>query len=245
MESVLSTRIRHFLFACAVLVASLAGTRVSYAQSDLGFRFVRIRYDSVPYSRSQTWRYDYPAAERNLHTAIERTTDIRLDGPPIVLTLLDEAINEYPILYLTEPGFWMTNEQEVNNVRTYLERGGFMIIDDFHDFPGRSRYQWDNFLSNITQVFPDRDLVPLTADHPIWSIYFEVDPVSAPSTKTSFRADEDEYYAIFDDNGRMMVVICYNQDIGDGWEWPNRNMDAESSISFQMAINFIIYALTH
>ncbi len=215
------------------------------AQSDQGFRFVRIRYESVPYSRSATWAYDYPSAERNLHTAIERTTSIRLDGPPIVLELQDDEIHDHPVLYLTEPGYWLTNDDEINNLRDYLTRGGFLIIDDFHDYAGRPRYQWDNFYDNIRRVFPDRELVPLSSDHPIWSIYYEIDPDAAPSTKAYFLPDDDEYYAIYDDNGRMMVVICYNQDIGDGWEWPNRNMDDASSVSFQMAINFIFFALTH
>lgn len=228
-----------------VLAIGCGGTVDAAAQSDRGFRFVRIRYESVPYSRSRTWMYDYPAAERNLHTAIERTTDIQLDGPPIVLTLVDEEINEYPVLYLTEPGYWQTNDEEVAAMRSYLDRGGFMIIDDFHDMPGRPRYQWNNFFDNIKRVFPDRELVSLPAEHPIWSIYFDVDPDAAPSTKPNFYSDDDQYFAIFDDSGRMMVVVCYNQDIGDGWEWPNRNMDAASSISFQMAINFIVYALTH
>ena len=58
-------------------------------------------------------------------------------------------------------------------------------------------------------------------------------------------ADDDTYYGIFDDTGRMMVVICYNQDIGDGWEWPTGNVGEASTVSFQMAINFILYALTH
>ena len=57
---------------------------------------------------------------------------------------------------------------------------------------------------------------------------------------------DDIYYGIFDETGRMMIVICYNQDIGDGWEWPGgRNLGEASTVSFQMAINFIIYALTH
>lgn len=191
------------------------------------------------------WATDYPAAEQNLHTAIEITTNIKLDGPPIVLPLTDVKINEYPVLYLTEPGYWLTNEEEVVALRRYLERGGFIIIDDFHDRGNQRFSQWDNFYDNIKQVFPDREPTEMKADHPIWSIYFDIDPDLAPSTKPNFGSDEDRYYAIYDDDGRIMVVICYNQDIGDGWEWPNRNTLDESSVSFQMAINFIVYALSH
>lgn len=231
-------------FALLVLLV-LSVAPCARAQSDLGFQFVRVEYESVPWARWNMWATDYPAAEQNLHTAIELTTKIKIDGPPLVLSLTDDAINQYPVLYLTEPGYWMTNEEEVAGLRAYLERGGFIIIDDFHDRQGRPREQWDNFYDNIKQVFPDRDLVQLDANHPIWTIFFDIDPDAAPSTKPYFFPDEDVYYAMHDDNGRIMVVVCYNQDIGDGWEWPNRNASEESSVSFQMAINFIVWALTH
>jgi hypothetical protein len=216
-----------------------------WAQTADDYRFVRIQYDVVPYNRSRTWSYDYPSAEQNLHQAIERTTNIPLAGSPIIRRLDSEDIFEYPIVYLTEPGYWMTNEEEVERLKKYFARGGFMIIDDFHDYgPGKGP-QWNNFYDNIKRVFPDREPVQLEPSHPIWSIYYDIDPVEAVSTKGFFSKYDDEYYAIYDDNGRMVSVICYNQDIGDGWEWPNRNMADASSTSFQMAINFIIYAMTH
>ncbi|GIV60933.1 MAG: hypothetical protein KatS3mg043_2022 [Rhodothermaceae bacterium] len=210
-----------------------------------GFRFVRIRYQTVPYARAATWAYDYPTAELNLYEAIRRTTRITLEGPPLVLTLDDPRIFDYPVLYLCEPGYWQTNDAEVENLRKYFARGGFMIIDDFHDWPGRPRHEWNNFYRNIKQVFPDREPVELASDHPIWRIYFDIDPVEAASTKPGFHRYQDRYYALFDDDGRMLCVICYNQDIGDGWEWPDRNQEDASTVSFQMAINFIMYALTH
>ncbi len=215
--------------------------------TQFGFRFVRIRYRSNSFGRrGQPWAYDYPTAEWNLYEAIRRTSRIQLDGDPIVLTLEDPEIFDYPILYLCEPGYWLTNEREVENLRRYLEHGGFIIIDDFHDFPGYPRYQWDNFYFNIKQVFPDKEPVELPTDHPIWSIYYDIDPVAAKSTKPRIDSTMDRYYAIYGDDGRMLSVICYNQDIGDGWEWPGRrNLAEASTVSFQMAINFITYALTH
>jgi len=221
---------------------------------DLGYQFVRVRYQSYPGRRRNAWATDYPTAEENLHEAIERTTLLYLEGPPLVLPLTDDRIFEHPVLYLTEPGYWMTDDEEVAYLKKYLDRGGFLIIDDFHDY-GRGRVgpQWNNMYDNIKQVFPDREPVELTAEHPIWSIYYDIDPDAAISTKNGggrfgmrFGPLDDVYYGIFDDTGRMMVVICYNQDIGDGWEWPGgRNLGEASTVSFQMAINFIIYALTH
>ena len=236
------------LFLMGFTVAGHTPVPEEAASDEYGFRFVRIKYESY---RGWTWAFDYPTAEQNLYEAIRRTTKLYLDGEPIVLELTDEAIFEHPILYLCEPGYWITDDEEIQNLQEYFARGGFMIIDDFHDYgDGRLGPQWNNFYDIIKQIFPDREPVELTPDHPIWSIYYDIDPVSAVSTKIMMGqtpwldADDDTYYGIFDDDGRMMVVICYNQDIGDGWEWP-RNVAEASTVSFQMAINFILYALTH
>lgn len=246
----------HFLVLLLLgsVPAQPAGFGSAISPDDFGFRFVRVQYESTGGGfgrRGDAWATDYPRADRHLHEAIERTTGLYLEGPPIVLRLTDERIFEYPVLYLTEPGYWRTNEEEVANLKKYLARGGFLIIDDFHDY-GRGRVgpQWNNMYRNIKRVFPDREPVELTADHPIWSVYYDIDPDAAMSTKNAsgwqhFGPLDDVYYGIFDDNGRMMVAICYNQDIGDGWEWPERNLADASTVSFQMAINFIIYALTH
>ena len=248
--------------AIVIALVLLTGPALSFAQpasSTLqeGFQFVRIQYESNS-GRSRywggrgPWAYDWPTAERNLHMAIERTTDIPLAGPPIVLTFQDEEIYQHPILYLCEPGYWFLPEADIEKIRTYLERGGFIIIDDFHDDgDGNTGWQWDNFYMNLKQIFPDKEPVELEDSHPIWNIFYNIDPLSARSTKIQtgevpwLDDDDDLYYAIYDDTGRMVMVICYNQDIGDGWEWPERNMGEASTVSFQMAINFIMYALSH
>ena len=219
---------------------------------EFGFRFVRVKYDGVSYRRP-AWATDYPTAEQNLYEAIRRTTRLHLEGPPIVLELTDERIFEYPFLYLTEPGYWETNDEEVEMMKKYFARGGFMLIDDFHDYtdPNQKGPEWENMYQNIKRVFPDREPVELGPDHPVWSIYYDLDPVAAISMKAEtgevpwLDPDSDRYYGIFDDDGRMMCLISYNQDMGDGWEWPGRNLQQASTVSFQMAINIIMYALTH
>ncbi|MFC1490333.1 DUF4159 domain-containing protein [Candidatus Latescibacterota bacterium] len=251
------------LFLILLVISLIIGNvATAYSQDDYGFRFVRVIYDETGSGggrnsffggsqrgrgggfrggRGQHWATDYPTADLNLHEAISRTTNILLMGEPLALSFNDPEIFEYPVLYLTEPGYWQTNPEEVKNMQKYLARGGFLIIDDFDDNGG---FQWPNFYVNIKQVFPDRELIPIADNDPIWSIYYDIDSANAPSTKPGFSAEDCEYYAIYDDDGRMMCFISYNQDIGDGWEWPGR-LDEASTVSFQMAINIIMHALTH
>ena len=214
---------------------------------DYGFRFVRIQFDSnAPGMRSRggaPWSHDHPRAERQFYEALERTTRVYVEGPPLVLTLKDERIFEYPLLYLCEPGYWTMDDEEVDNLRAYLDRGGFILFDDF-----RGPREWQQLYEQMKRVFPDREPVEISPDHPIWTIYYDIDPVAAPSLVRGgfrFAEREDRYFALFDDRGRMLALMCYNQDIGDGWEWPERNFEDASTISFQMGINFLIYALTH
>ncbi len=232
------------------MVLVLCGTE-AMAQADYGFRFVRVRYE-IPGmdGRGQgwgrgggpMWAHDYPVAEQNFYIALKRTTTIHVEEPYLVLNLMDPEIFEHPILYLCEPGYWQITDEEVEKLREYLNRGGFLLFDDF-----RGDYEWYNLYEQMQRVLPGREPMELPATHPIWSIYFDVDPVAAPSLVSGYRGSitEDRYMGYFDDNGRLMALANHNQDIGDGWEYPDRDFENASTISFQMGINFVMYALTH
>lgn len=234
----------------SIIVVSLPGMTPycgsEVTTADHGFRFVRIQYETTSrYGMArwgETWNHDHPTAELNFYEALLRTTAVHIEGPPLVLTLDDRRIFEYPVLYLCEPGYWTATEEDASNLREYLERGGFILFDDF-----RGEREWEHFLEQVKRVFPDEEPVEIPETHPVWNIFYDIDPIEAPSNVSGGRFDkyEDQYLALFDDNHRMIALICYNQDIGDGWEWPNRNLENASTISFQMGVNFILYALTH
>ncbi|NND73205.1 MAG: DUF4159 domain-containing protein [Rhodothermales bacterium] len=247
------TALRHLIIGGFVALLVLTPEKAA-AQSDHGFRFVRIKYANNAtgwVSRfGDTWSHDYPTAEYNFYEALERTTRIHAERPSLVLTLDDPQIFEYPILYLCEPGYWEMTDAEVESLREYFDRGGFMLFDDF-----RGEDEWYQLYSQIKRLYPDREPVELPNDHSIWSIYYEVDPVATPSLvggprgRGSGREFDtsriDRYFGVFDDNGRLMMMICYNQDLGDGWEWPEFNEQDASLATFQMGVNFLIYSLTH
>ena len=156
------------------------------AQTDHGFRFVRIQYGEARSDNGsfgwrrrgggEPWSHDWPVAERNLHLALDRTTKIFVEGDPLVMRLTDDRIFEHPMLYLCEPGFWSMEEEEVENLREYLNRGGFVLFDDF-----RSEVEWIQLYEEMKRVFPDLEPKELPNNHPIWTIFYEIDPVEAPS----------------------------------------------------------------
>ena len=218
------------------------------AQTDHGFKFVRIQFDG-PEGGGQwrrgrgAWRHDWPVAEQNLHMALKRTTRVHVVGEPIVLRLSDDRIFDHPFLYICEPGYWTLEEDEVENLREYFDRGGFVLFDDFG-----TEYELAQLVSQMERVYPELRSEEIPPDHPIWSIFFDVDPIEAPALvggRGFFSKYDDTYIAYFDKNGRIVALACWNQDLGDGWEWPERSLGDESTVSFQMGINFLIYALTH
>ena len=117
-----------------------------------------------------------------------------------------------------------------------------MLFDDFRD-----QGEMINLKRQMNRVIPEQTFVELPADHPIWTIYYDVDPTTTPSLVSGPRwgTYEPSYQGLFDTNGRLVAMAAYNQDLGDGWEWPDRNYDDASTVSFQMGVNFLIYALTH
>jgi hypothetical protein len=204
------------------------------------FTFARIRY-AEHYSTG--WAFDYPTMERNLMLMVDELTTL---GPHVdesnIHTFDDPELLKYPAAYLSEPGYWVPSESEIEGLRRYLAKGGFLIVDDF------MRREWVNFEHQMRRVLPDADIVRLKVTHPIFDSFFRI--ASLDMTYPHDRGLEAEFLGIHEDNDpekRLMVVINYNNDIGDYMEhsgesfWPvNISNDA-----YKLAINYIVYAMTH
>lgn len=204
------------------------------------FTFARIRY--TVYRRSG-WEFDYPTMERHLMTMMQEVTALRphLTGSNIH-TLDDPELLKYPIAYLSEPGYWIPSDREVEGLRTYLAKGGFLIVDDFR------LGEWRNFEAQILRVLPGARIVRLDLSHPVFDSFFHI-----RSLDMSYPHDpglKAEFLGIFEDNDpsrRLMVVINYNNDIGDYMEWSDAGwwpVDI-SNDAYKFAINYIVYGLTH
>jgi hypothetical protein len=199
-----------------------------------------------------SWDTDYPAAELNFLRGVSRLTGIHTNNEPDVLRLDDDRIFEYPFLYMLEmgrnggPKF---NEKEIENLREYLLRGGFLLIDDFW-----GAWEWANFYRAFSRVLPEHQLVELNRDDQIFHSFYDIDgPQMIPGVGhfiqglTGGNAGITVNRALLDDHGRIMVLINWNSDIGDGWEHTYNPYypTIYANMAYQLGINFLIYALTH
>lgn len=225
------------------------GLNVPY---DARFVFARLRYSfsSDPafglrgggFNREPPWQHDYPRAERNLmHIVSEITTMRPYSEGGNIIDIGSPELMKFPVAYMSEPGFWSMNDQETENLRNYLRKGGFIIFDDF----GGSH--WQNFALQMQRVLPEGRVVRLEASHPIFHSFFEID--SLDDLHPSYRG-QPQFFGIFEDNDpgkRLMVVVNYNNDIGENWEYSDTGFVPVdiSNEAYQFGVNYVVYALTH
>ena len=213
------------------------------------FNFVRIRYNGFIGSWTDRswgpppWAHDYPRAERNFLKILDELTTVETEPDAFLILDLDAPeIMEYPVLYVSEPGYWNCTDAETDNLREYLLRGGFVIFDDFRDAPG----EWSNFSTCMKRVFPDRNLMELTLDHPVFHCFYDIPTLDMVPPYEIVPA-KPIFYGLSDESGRLQVVANFNNDIGDYWEWSDDRLTPIqlSNEAYKLGINYIIYALTH
>ena len=203
----------------------------------------------VSYMGSRSWAADYPLMERNLATMLTELTSLpaphREDSN--VYTLDDPDLLKFPVAYLTEPGYWYPNESEVEGLKQYLDKGGFLIVDDFH-----FANEWYVFEQAIQRVLPHGKIERLEIEHPIFNTFFNIKTLDVPYPGEYGRQGlMGEFYGIYKDNDQnkpLNVIINYNIDIGDYMEWSAEQglYDfAATNEAYKFMINYIAYGLTH
>jgi hypothetical protein len=240
LRKILALLIGSFSFAAssADLLAPSRDERGDSLQR-FDFQFARVQFNS---NWRSGWAHDYPRAEQNFLTILLEVTKIRTRPDSYSVVKLDDpAIMQYPLLYFSEPGTWAITEFEASNFREYLLRGGFAIFDDF-DGP----YQWNNFQNCMKSVLPESSLEILTIDHPVFQCFFQIKTLDmVPPYQV---ADKPIFYGITDEkSGRLQVVVNFNNDIGDYWEWSGNLFYPieRSNEGYKFGVNYVIYAMTH
>lgn len=242
-------------FVIAVLLLAIAGTSLVHAQF-FGRRFaIRVPDNAPPPSELITsrwhfgtngrighmgWSHNYPESEMNLNEFVGRTTriDVVLDSYRL-LELGSPEIFRYPFAYISEPGEMEMTEEEVRNLREYVERGGFILIDDFDGD------HLDNLREELSRAFPERSLERLTVDNPIFDIIFTVDDLKSMAPYVA--GGEPAYYGLVNAKGDIAIVACHNNDLANFWEWygsPQYPLKP-STDAFRIGANLVVHAMTH
>ncbi|WP_423924987.1 DUF4159 domain-containing protein [Candidatus Palauibacter sp.] len=199
-----------------------------------------------------SWATDYPKADRQFLFILHRLlTMLDLSEWENPVSLADPELRRFPFLYMLEVGYMRLTEPEIQGLRNYLEAGGFLVVDDFWGPDA-----WANFEYHMSLVLPDRRIQPIPDGHPIFHQFYDIEQIlTVPSIGNAMRGRYEEcrgpceptVSGIFDDRGELMVVINHNTDLGDAWEWsenPYYPID-RSTYAYELAINYIIYGLSH
>lgn len=238
-----------WLLASLVLSAAAPGPAIHAAPPE--FQFARMFYRDLASGRNfgrGWWQQDWPEAEQHFTRNLQRLTRIAA-GEPVVVQLTEDKLFEYPWLYATQTGYWDLDDEEVMHLREYLLRGGFLMADDFW---GEDELQV--FTATMARVFPERQIVPLHGDDAVLHVVFSIDEsVQIPGLRhlrgfgQVANLPPPQWLGIYDDSGRLMVGINYNQDVGDSWEEADTPDYPEpmTAQGYRFGINYITYAMTH
>ena len=207
------------------------------------------------------WSTDYPAADNNFMTRLEELTPTYIErwknGDPGIAAVraTDPDIFRCPFLFMTDPGSVNFTQAEVEGLRRYLLKGGFLWADDLW-----GNQAWSYFEREISRILPEYAIEEVTPEHPLFSALYVVEEVpQIPSYQSWSRTggQTSEFGAetavphirgIFDDAGRLLVLISFNTDIADGWE---REGDVPfffytfSPPAYGLGINILIWAMSH
>ena len=219
------------------------------------FTFVRVKYDTAPggywAGGRPSWVHGYPLAEENLMRIMNdisflgaRTDDIN------VLSLDDPELCKYPIAYIIEVGWWTLTDREAAALRAYIQKGGFVIVDDFKmlGWRGIDSGGWEPFETNMKRVLPEAKIVDMDASNPIFHAFFEINTLD--NFPQAYNAGRPVFRGVYEDNDpskRLVMIVNYNTDISQFWEWSGRGLRPvdETNEAYKLGVNYLIYGLTH
>jgi Domain of unknown function (DUF4159) len=223
------------------------------AAYDGRFTFVRVKYETAPggywWRGLPSWSHGYPLAEQNLMKIMNEVGFLNGNDENInTLTLDDPEIFHYPVLYIIEVSWWTLTEKEAAGLRSYLQKGGFVIVDDFKmpgDFgsPG-----WEPFEANMKRVLPDVRFYDMQASHPIFHSFFEVNDLDI--IPQAYNYGKPIFKGIYEDNDpsrRLQMIVNYNTDVSQFWEWSGTGLRPidQTNEAYKLGVNYLYYGLTH
>jgi len=252
---------RPLLLTFAVLFASmflfLAKSSSNAPPKESEFVYARVRYHMTPDGarmREVAWHHDWPYSDETFPTVLAEVTNVKSNGASNQIVDIDSPdLLKYPFAYLCEPGFIDLKPKDVVNLRNYLDRGGFLMIDDFR-YSSSSQYtnfgeedDMGHFQKEMKKVYPDRDFVRLDIKDPLFNTFYKIDTLDVDAPYVFRGQPPVEFWGLRDAHGHLQMVLDYNNDVSEYWEWldEGRRSMHEAATSFHFGIDYVMYAMTH
>jgi hypothetical protein len=187
------------------------------------------------------WAHNYPSSDQNFNDFIKSATGLDIDRMSYrIVELGEDDVFDYPFAYISEPGEMQLTETEVDNLREFVNRGGFILMDDF-DGPQQLAVMRDQ----VRRAFPDRSWVALDIDDRLFKLHFELDDLHGmdPYVPGGYTT----YYAMHNDAGEIVIIAGHNNDLANFWDWydqPSMPLGPATD-AFRLGVNYVVYSLTH
>jgi len=187
------------------------------------------------------WSHNYPSSDQHFAQVISEATNIDVKNLSYrIVELGSPEVFDYPFAVVSEPGEMALTDHEVDNLREFIDRGGFVLMDDFDGSRDLATLQ-----RNLHQAFPDRDLVRMTIDNEIFNVFYRIDALNVISPYLV--EGEPTFYGLLNKDGKVGVIAAYNNDLENFWDFIDRGeYPLKPSIeAFRLGINFVIYSMSH
>jgi hypothetical protein len=205
-------------------------------------------------SGGTSWAVDYPKGDRTFARLLRRLTRVNARSVEQPVNPDDgDDIYHWPFLIVGLAGYWELTDQHCTMLREYLLRGGFLFADSF--FGSDS---WIGFEEGMKCIFPDRHIVDLTDDHPVFHAVYDLKNMTKtqiPNMNSLMRGGAGwfsdgavpHWRGISDDNGRLMVLIAFNNDVSDSWQWADdeRYPADLANLGLRIGVNIAAYSMSH
>jgi hypothetical protein len=195
------------------------------------------------------WTIDYPIGDRTFASILRRLTvvDVRSVEQPVSLDDGDDVFH-WPFLLAIMPSSWDLTDAQAAKLREYLLRGGFLMADSFF-----GDEEWFYFMESMRRVFPDRPVVELPDEHALFDVVYDFrERHQIRNYRTLPRGyrgngDTPSWRAILDDDGRIMVAMSFNNDMGDSWQHADNPAypQEDSHMGLRLGVNYVIYTMSH
>ena len=220
------------------------------------FTFVRVKYETAPggywAGGRPSWVHGFPLAEQNLMRIM---TDMSYLAPHVedinVITLDDPELFKYPVAYIIEVGWWTLTDVEAAALRAYIQKGGFVIVDDFKvlGWRGIDSGGWEPFAQNMNRVLPGVRFFDMDGSHPIFHSFFELGE-KLEDVPQAYNAGRPVFRGVYEDNDpsrRLVMIVNYNTDISQFWEWSGRGLRPvdDTNEAYKLGVNYLMYGMAH